>query len=316
MSVQPPTASSARETASRAGDALAQVPPEYEVVASREGLYVVERARRVALERAGFDASHDGALAKSELSGRKPLFELALPGTTLLVRRFSHGGLLRVLTGRRFLDRDRPLRELLLSSRLRAAGVRTPRVVAARARRAPIRGWTLDLVLERVPDTLDLEAVLVAARAGRVPREVVRLLSVALGLFVRRLHELRFVHADLTPKNVLVERASLAQRDPRLWIVDLDRSRFVDALDECVRRDNLRRLWRFIERREERDGRALGRSDVARFFLGYDFGGGAWKDDWRAIAARHRRAGVFHRVGWGLEALFGGSGRRGASHIS
>ncbi|MBK7874731.1 MAG: hypothetical protein IPJ77_03105 [Planctomycetes bacterium] len=252
-----------------------------------------------ALAAAGFGPRTNGALTASANVGRKPLYELVHGSEHFLVRRFSHGGLLRWVTGRRFRDPRRPFRELVLAERLRALGLATPEVVAARATRAGL-GWELDLVPRRVPDSIDLGHVLAAARAGALPRVVVRRLVVALGRFVAKLHAADFVHADLTPNNVLVNRDALAGAEPELCILDLDRSRFVAALDDETRRDNLRRLLRFVERRERR-GALLGRADYARFCRAYDAGGERWKDDWRAIHARHTQRSSWHRAGWWLE---------------
>src|SRR5207237_5393568 len=120
-----------------------------------------------------------------------------------------------------------------------------------------------------------------------------------------------------TPNNLLVNRSALAGAEPRLLVLDLDRARIVEAsgspggpgatgaIDDRARRANLQRLHRFVARRERRDGRALSRADIARFFLGYDPGGTRWKDDWRAIERSHARTAPLHRAGWALEALLG-----------
>jgi len=283
---------------------LPQLPPQFELERAQGRVWAVRRDRRAACERAGYGFERRRELEQSSLAGRKPLYELALDGRACVVRRFSHGGIARALTGGVFLDPARPFRELVLAARLADLGLATPAIVAARAERARPWGWRLELVSERVPDSVDLGHVLARARAGEIPRARVGLLAAALGSLVRKLHAAQFVHADLTPNNVLVERAALLDGEPRLWLLDLDRSRFVPALDERTRRDNLRRLWRFVERRELRDGRALSRADVARFFLGYDPSGASWKADWRAIEREHRRMAVWHRLGWFLQSLY------------
>lgn len=297
------------------------VPPGYRAERDAALAFVVRVSAERALARAGYEPRGMRALAPSALSGRAPLFELADGRERFLVRRFTHGGLLRFFTGRRFRDPARPLRELVLADQLARAGVATPEVVAACARRAPLWGWELELVTRRVEDTLDLGHVLRAARAGEVAPQRLALLCAALGALVRRLHELGFVHADLTPNNVLVQHAALAGEDPRLAILDLDRSRFAPApLDDATRRANLGRLLRFVERREERDGRVLTRTDYARFFLAYDPAGTRWKSDWRAIRAAQQRARPWHQLGWLLERTFArntdpraGAGARGVA---
>ena len=79
------------------------------------------------LHAAGYGPEHDGDLRQSDLEGRRPLYFLGGAEANLVLRRFSHGGLLRWLTGARYLDPERPFRELMLVDSLLRAGVRTPR---------------------------------------------------------------------------------------------------------------------------------------------------------------------------------------------
>jgi 3-deoxy-D-manno-octulosonic acid kinase len=288
---------------------LASLGPEFRTQALPGAFYAVRAEVERDLASAGFGPQSDGELRPSALVGRKPLWELSTRAGTFVVRRFSHGGLLRFATGRRFLDAARPFEEIRSAQHLERAGVPTPQIVAARARKAGI-GYELDLVTRRVEDAIDLGEVLARARRGDVPRARIGLLAAALGLLVRRLHRSGFLHADLTPNNVLVNRGSLAGEDPRLVLLDLDRAQIVEAPTDAQRRANLRRLYRFVARREERDGRALRRTDYARFFQGYDMSGAAWKDDWRAIASAHARASFAHKIGWALESSLRGTPAR------
>lgn len=288
----------------RASAILDALPPEYLVEEGPRGLLAAHRDARGALRQAGYGLQADGDLRPSQLPGRKPLCELPTRDETFLVRRFSHGGLLRFFTRARFLDPRRPFDELRVSHALARAGVRTPEVIAARALSVPGGGFHLDLVTRRVEDSIDLGFFLGMARRGEIERGSLRRLAAAAGMLVRQLHETGCLHADLTPNNILVNREAARGAEPRLWIVDLDRARLRDRLSDGERRANLRRLFRFVARREERDGRALSRSDHARFMLGYDPGGLAWKADWRAIESEHARRRAWHAVGWSLEHLF------------
>lgn len=269
-------------------------------------LAVIEDLRGPLTER-GFGPDEDGGLEPSDLAGRQPLGQLRLGDERLVVRRFRHGGLLRWLTGERFLDPDRPFRELILACELRSRGVRTPEVVGARARSIPGGGYQLDLLTRRVENALDLGQLLVAVRGGELTRARLAPVLVAAGRLVRSLHDLGLAHADLNARNFLVERASLERGEPRLWILDLDRSELRERLGDSERRRNLRRFFRFVQRREEQDGRVLTRSDFARFFRGYGTGGERWKSDWRAIAAAHARHRRAHGAGWVLERNFAGA---------
>lgn len=285
-----------RDLAARPPD-LAAIPSGYRLTSTARGRIAVADWAADELARAGFGLDSDGELRPSEVAGRKALAQT--PDGRILVRHFTHGGLLRFLTGRRFRDPRRPFAELALSCWLASNGVDTPPVAAARARRASGFGHELALATRRVDGARDLESWLVEVRAGRAPRASPRASLRAFGALVARLHALGFLHADLTPKNVLVEaRAGAA---PRLWLIDLDRSRVLADLPESARRANLRRLWRFVDRRERRDGRALARSDVARFLVAYEPDRTARRAIWRAIADEHRREAVWHRLGWALE---------------
>ena len=71
-------------------------------------------------------------------------------GERWIVRRFHHGGIVRLLGERWFPDPARPFRELVLAHALRAAGLPTPRVVAARCFRSAPFGWRLALISTRI----------------------------------------------------------------------------------------------------------------------------------------------------------------------
>jgi hypothetical protein len=280
------------------------LPSAYAFQHSARAYLATRRDAAQELARSGYGLDADGNASISARAGRKPLLELSTTGGVLLVRRFSHGGLLRFLTGSRFADPKRPIRELCLSALLRERGVRTPEVVAARAQRAAGFGWRLDLVTRCVPDTIDLGRLLGMARRGELNRITLRRVVRAAGAFVRSLHDQGCLHADLTPNNMLVEHTSLTHGDPVLWIVDLEGARIAAPLGDLERRRNLGRLMRFVARREERHGHLLTRADFARFMRGYDPQGRSWKDDWLAIQRDHTRNSAWHRVGWFFESLW------------
>lgn len=279
--------------------------PEYRVERRPRALWAVRRDVEGALAGAGFGPESDGALRTSELVGRKPLYEIQAGSERFVVRRFSHGGLWRFATGRRFRDPLRPFREIVSARHLAAHGVNTVEIVAARARRPGAFFHELDLVSKRVEGALDLGDLLGRARRGEVSRAAIAASAVALGMLVKRMHASGFFHADLTPNNVLVNETVLSGADPRLVVLDLDRARILESWSDRDRRANLRRLLRFVARREERDGRALTRADYARFFKGYDTSGTSWKADWRAIERDHARSRIGHEIGWLFETWFG-----------
>jgi hypothetical protein len=288
---------------------LEQLPGGYFLEESPRGVMAVHGSVARALHGVGFGPETDGPLRLSPLTGRRPLYELDTPGETFLLRRFSHGGLLRWATGSRFFDPQRPFRELILSDELQRIGVATPMIVAARARNRPGVGWMLDLLVRRVEDAVDLRRVLDEVRSGSLPGTVLSGLARSAGEILRRLHGAGFLHGDLQPANLLVQREEIGTPQPTIWVLDLDRSDFRRGLTDGERRRNLRRLLRRILRDDQERGRSLSCTDYVRFLRAYDPDGGRWKGDWRAIVGDHRRSRRVHGTGWILERAFA---RRGA----
>lgn len=284
---------------------LEELPSGYFVDESPRGVLALHSDVARALHSAGYGPEHDGTLRPSDLSGRRPLYELHVGGERLVVRRFSHGGLMRWITGERFLDPERPFRELILCSSLRKAGIATPQVVAARARPAFGGGWYLDLVSRRIEGAVDLGYLLGLARGERLERRVLRSVLRATGALVRQLHRHGCLHADLTPTNLLVGREVLEGADPVLWVIDLDRSVIRDKPSAAERLQNLRRLYRYVVRRESRHGKALRRSDYMRFLVAYEPDRERRKAVLRSVLSAHRHSTPWHALGWLVETWFG-----------
>lgn len=288
---------------------LDALPEGYELVRGRRGWLACEHGARETLLSAGFGPDGGEMLATSDLSGRGPLFSIAAGSERWIVRHFHHGGISRLLGERLFLEPARPFQELALAHALRAAGLPTARVVAARSVRALPFGWRLALVSARIEDATTAAALLERLRRGELAPGPRHRFLTTLGELVGRLHAARFLHADLTPCNLLLSK-DLGSG----WVLDLDRGRRVAALPDLVRRDNLRRMYRFVSRREAR-GPALTRADYLRFLGAYGRSLGQpidWRADWRAILRRDRLHGPVHRLGWWLEERLGFGLERGA----
>jgi 3-deoxy-D-manno-octulosonic acid kinase len=287
---------------------LAELGSDYRVEHGPRGVCALHRSLAAELLAAGYGPESDAPLAPSDQGGRRQLGELVLGGERLLVRRFTHGGLLRWLTGERFLDAERPFREILLSARLREAGLLTPEVVAARARKLPGAGHGLEVITRRVEGAIDLGRALLGEARALPPRRVTALLGGA-GRLVRAMHAAGFFHADLTPRNLLVERAMLAAerppREPRYWILDLDRSEFCAPLAESARVKNLRRLYRHVARLTAEGHLGLRRGDFMRFLRGYEPRRPERFELWRRVRRDHARSRALHAGGWALERRFG-----------
>jgi 3-deoxy-D-manno-octulosonic acid kinase len=280
------------------GAVLATLPDGYVVRRDARGVLVVAAEAEAEFARQGFTLAGEEELAASGLSGREALGELHNGAELCVVRRFRHGGLRRALGRELFLAPARPLAELVLACRLRALGLATPRVLAARALRVGL-GWRLALVSERAAGE-DAGRTLERWRRGELARAARRALCVAAGELVARLHRAGFLHADLHPRNLLVAP------DGTLAVLDLDKGAFRPGLSERARQDNLRRLYRSVRRREARARPFLARGDYLAFLRAYARRAGTdWRADWRAIERRDRLCAPLHRLGWRLEALLG-----------
>jgi hypothetical protein len=274
----------------------AALAERFDFESSELGLVALRRDAREMLDAVGFKLDSDGAAVASELGGRNALLALRWGADEFLLRRFTHGGLLRWLTGRRFLDPERPFVEALLSEQLAAAGISTPEVVAARAVRAGAGAWKLDLVTRRVAGGVDLAAELERTDAGARRAH----LLTAFGAWLRRLHDTGFLHADLHPKNVLVTVDHSSATAVELWVLDLDRSVLRRELGARERTGNLARLVRYVWRRRQRLGLRL--HDLARVLAAYEPRREVRREVWRAVSERTRSTLLLHRAGWWLES--------------
>jgi len=288
---------------------LQQLPDDYVVEHGERDVVALHRDVRAAFHAAGYAADSTGPVEPSDLAGRRRMHQMSIGGECFVVRRFSHGGLLRWLTGTRFLDAERPFREILLSRELEGAGLPTPQVVAARARRRRTGGWRLEVVTRRVDDSLDLGLVLQAmGERHSSPRIRSRILHAA-GALVRAMHNAGFFHADLTPNNLLVASAALTGGEPRMWILDLDRSDVSgSALSGADRRRNLRRLFRHVSKLRSAGRLSFSAADARRFLHGYEPDGGGWKELWRRVQRAHGRTKGAHALAGTLERRLGGGG--------
>lgn len=154
--------------------------------------------------------------------GRAPTYAVPLPqgAGDVVVRHAWHGGLLRTITRDVYLPPTRAPGELRMSEWLRAAGVRTPRVVAYVRYPAPLGLRRVDVATELVPEGRDLAAVLLPAPDDR-PAAARRAQWVdATAELVAGLSRLGARHPDLNLKNVLL--APDAAGVTRAWVLDVD----------------------------------------------------------------------------------------------
>lgn len=168
----------------------------------------------------------------SGLSGRRAI-RVVEPG--MVVRTVVHGGLLRNLTGDRFLAATRSLRELETSLILADRGIPTPEILAIRITRG-LLFVRLEVASRLVPEASDLLAFLEANPDDT--REYLR----KAGSLIRRMHDCGVYHADLHVKNLLLDGSGV------LYVIDLDKARAFDRLPTVLRRMNTNRFERSVRK--------------------------------------------------------------------
>ena len=234
------------------------------------------------------------------LRGRTPLLSIDLgTGEKMVVRHYTHGGLLRLLTRDLYLFGSRSFQELALTEEIRSAGIPTVQPIGAVHHRVFPCFYKAYLMSLEIPQSRDAAKYLLEtgphpSREGLIKkRTVIR----SAGRLVLQFHRSGFFHSDLQLKNILV-----AGDVPHL--IDFDRSYRKAGLTLREKVSNLLRLNRSIEK-WKRLGLPLTRTDRWRFFLAYSGGDPEVRE---ALRKRLRTNGIrfcAHRWMWTLQKYFG-----------
>lgn len=201
---------------------------------------------------------------RRELRGRGLVYAVPLPDARpVVVRHVRHGGMFAPVTGDRFPVPTRAPRELRTATRLAAAGVPTPTLVAYVLYPAGPLLRRVDVVTDEVVGGLDLLAALAAwpAHAPALLDATARLVGALARAGAR--------HPDLNVKNVLLTppdapHASLAPLAPLAYVLDVDRVRFDQRDRDAVLRANLDRLLRSARKLREAGQLAVPEAALAR----------------------------------------------------
>lgn len=166
--------------------------------------------------------------------GRGGARRLTLPGGKVVyLRKYLRGGFVRHLVRDRYLLRpERPVRELMVTERARAAGCPVAPVLAVCIEEALVgyRGW---IVTEAISGAQALVSVL-----GERSQPERSELFVSVGRAIRTLHRAGVYHVDLTGHNVLVTPQD------KVRIVDFDRAYLASPDEPTLARGGLERFWR------------------------------------------------------------------------
>ncbi|HEY3257304.1 MAG TPA: lipopolysaccharide kinase InaA family protein [Gemmatimonadaceae bacterium] len=188
-----------------------------------------------------------------KFTGRATVYAIELPGECgrAVVRRSMRGGWLAALNTDLFLPPTRAVRELIISLRLRSAGVATPEVIAFAVYRAGAIFRRSDVITREIQGK-DLLSILAADGSAESRSESLE----AAAVLVASLSRAGAHHSDLNVRNILVASGVA-------YILDVDRIRFHVPGDPIVLRANIERLERSLRKRRDLDGLTIDEREIA-----------------------------------------------------
>jgi serine/threonine protein kinase len=221
-------------------------------------------------------------------------------GKRMVFRQYSHGGLLRAITGNLYFFGARSFRELALTEEIRSCGIPTIPTIGAIHHRVFFPFYQAYFLSLEVPLAVDL--IQYFDQIGSHPfRETIsrkRKTIRSLGHLIRQFHQAGFFHGDLQLKNILVA-------GDELLLIDFDRSYRKSSLSTRERMKNLLRLNRSAEK-WRRLGLPITRTDRWRFFLTYAGNDKRIKETMAKTLRSYSLRFLFYRLGWAVEKILGG----------
>lgn len=280
-------------------------PPEWTSVQQGKSFFASAPGWAEGFETLGYGLGGDGPRQVFPSPGRRPPQTLEHEQGVVLIRRFTHGGLLRGLTGERFSDPSRLLHEVRLTLALADLGLLVAEPVCLRAVCLGFKSWQLELGTRVVQQSQDLRAFLAERAKGVLGDRSWQNLLISTGRALREAHQLGLDHVDLQPANLLAQAEELqAARPARIWLIDLDRCVISAEGTKKTSRRNLSRLLRWIEGRYP-TGSPLKPFDMVRFMLAYEPNRARRRRLIQEVLLAVRRGGLLHRAGRWIEGRLG-----------
>jgi len=221
-------------------------------------------------------------------------------GKRMVLRRYSHGGLLRSVTGDLYVFGTRSFKELAITEEVRSCGIPTVEPIGAihQVTDLPVF-YRAYLVTLEVPGAINL--IQYFEKIGTKPdrwmlshkRKMIRY----TGLVLRQFHQTGFFHQDLQLKNILIT-------GDRILLIDFDRAYRRPILSTSKKMKNLLRLNRSAEKWKQ-NGLPITRTDRWRFFLAYAGDDQEIRGAMERVIRTYWLRFLFHRLGWALERILG-----------
>ena len=241
-------------------------------------------------------------LAAHYLTGRTPHPSIPFEeGKRMVLRQYSHGGLLRAITGSLYFFDARSFRELALTEEIRSCGIPTIPSIGAIHHDIFCRFYQAYFLSLEVPHAVDLIQYFKGINVNLSPENISskRKTIRSAGLLIRQFHQAGFFHGDLQLKNILVT-------GDQLLLIDFDRSYRKRPLSTKERMKNLFRLNRSVEK-WRRLGLSTTRTDRWRFFLAYAGDDKGMKETMVKALRTYSLRLSFYRFGWTIGKIAGSS---------
>jgi serine/threonine protein kinase len=281
-----------------------QIPPSFFLIKKGQVFILLERGYKDTLLKQGIDDLRTFLEKSSHIShylkGRAlhPCIPLE-DGKRMVLRRYSHGGLLRAITGNLYFFGARSFRELALTEDIRSCGIPTVLSIGAIHHRIFFPFYRAYFLSLEVPHAIDLIQYF-NERGAHPSRENLSLKRKTIrsaGLLIRQFHQAGFSHGDLQLKNVLVA-------EDQLLLIDFDRSYRKPSLSTRERMKNLLRLNRSVEK-WKRLGLPITRTDRWRFFLAYAGDDKTIREAMGKALQTYSLRFLFYRFGWAIGKIVG-----------
>ena len=277
------------------------VLPSYSLIRKERGLLLLKEVYKDLLLRYGVEEIETLIEKNREAStfvvGRTIHPSIPIQGgRRMIVRKYTHGGLLRALSRDLYLFGSRPFQELAITEEIRSCGLPTIEPIGA-IRQAVFpffyKGYFLSLEIPHAVDLLHyLQSTLTPSLQDILARR--RILR-SIALLLKQFHESGFLHSDLQLRNILISEG-------RPLLIDFDRSYRKKRLTAQDKIQNLLRLHRSAEK-WQRLGLPITRTDRWRFFLIYAGEDKLLHEAMRKALRVYSIRSFFHRLGWAFEGI-------------
>jgi tRNA A-37 threonylcarbamoyl transferase component Bud32 len=286
-----------------------RIPPSFSLIKKGRVLILLKKEYKDVLLKQGIDDLKTFLKKSSQFSyyfkGRTLHPSIRLEdGKRMVLRQYSHGGLLRAITGNLYFFGARSFRELALTEEIRSCGIPTISSIGAIHHHIFLPFYQAYFLSIEVPRAIDL--IQYFQEMGAQPshesllskRKTLR----SAGLLIRQFHQAGFFHGDLQLKNILIA-------GDQVLLIDFDRSYRRSNLSIQEKMRNLLRLNRSAEKWIQQ-GLPLTRTDRWRLFLGYAGDDKTIQEVTKKTLQTYSLRFLFYRFGWALEKIIGSSGRR------